>query len=917
MSDPSGSERVLLRLAGKLVRLFPGAFRREYAREVMETLRQRTSEVGRQSFPRRMLFWIREYRALLSLALRMRFNPPEDFNRPRQGRVRRYTRWNMLKNLPLDFRRTVRGLARRPAFAAVAILTLALGIGANTAIFSLIDQVMLRSLPYPDAERLMLTYFYDLDDPQITSQATPADYLDWREQVGASAQMAAYYPGRRDLYAEGGEPESIQTVLALGDLLGVLGVPPAHGRAWLPDEGVQVAVPSTAGEPDGRPGVVVLSDSLSRRLFGHPQAALQQEVRLSGRPYTVIGVMPPGFRYPWPDVEAWLPVQLTPEAAANRTEYLFRALIRLPRKEGVRERLQAELDALAARLRQEHPVSNSGRGIRLIPLQERMVVGVRDSLVTLWLAVGLVLLVACVNLANLMLVRNMGRGREMAVRKALGAGRLQTLWQSLLESLTISLAGGAAGAVLAWLTLDALKSLAPEGMPRLEQAAIDQRVLLFSLGLSLAAGVFFGILPALRMSRQDPASALQKGSRGASGGRSASRFQRGLVAVEVALSVVLLIAAGLTLRSFIQVIQQDPGYDPEGLLAVSIYAPDYRYPEPAQVLGYFDRVVEGAGALPGVESASYSSVLPLSEGGNSAWIHVREKPIPQGQSPDFVHYRIIGPDLFRTLKIPLRRGRVFEDSDRAGSSPTALINEAFVDRYLNQDDDPLSLHLTIGPKGMLPWMRIVGVVGNVRNNGLAQPPGPAVFLLRSQLDLPWRSAELIVRAAPGTRDSTAAQVRDLLHQIDPQIPAYRIRDVEQDIAQSEGLRRSVVQLLGGFALLALILAGVGLFGVVSFTVGRRVPEIGIRMALGAAPSRIGGWVLRNGLVPVVIGLVLGLAASFPLTDLLSNQLYGVRPGDPMTLSAVALGLLLVAALACWQPARRATRTDPVRALRAE
>ncbi|HSR68208.1 MAG TPA: ABC transporter permease [Acidobacteriota bacterium] len=907
MRDLSGGRKALPSPARWIVGLFPSAFRREYSREVVETLRQRAGEMQDASLPRRAMFWVRECRALLALALQLRFN------RPRQGRVRPQTRWNMLKTLPADLKRTLRGLARRPSFSAVAVVTLALGMGANTVIFSLVDQIVLRPLPYPDSDRLSLVYYYELDDPQNTTVATPADHADWRQMAGSSTPMAGYYFSGRDLYAEGGEAESIDVVLAVGDLLGLLGVPPAHGRAWQPGEGTQQAI---VGSSDERPGVAVLSDALSRRLFGDPRKAVGKEVGLSGQLHTVIGVMPPGFYFPTPEIEAWLPVQLTPQSWANRTEYLLRTLLRLPDRGGSRQRLQAEFDALAARLRQEHPQSNSDFGIRLVPLQEQLVGEVKDSLMMLWAAVGLVLLVACVNLANLMLVRNMGRSREMAVRKALGAGRMQTLWQSLLESLFVALGGGAAGAVLALLSLDAVKSLAPSGLPRLDQVAIDPRVLLFSFALSLAAGVLFGIIPALRIARLDPAGALQQGGRGLAGGRSASRFQRGLVVAEVALSVVLLIAAGLSLRSFLEVMRESPGYDSQGLLAVRVYAPSYRYPERSDVDAFFRRLVEGGQALPGVESVSHSSVLPLSGGGNSAWLRIKEKPIAESQTPDFVRFRIVGHDLFRTLRMPLLQGRALQESDGLDSPPVVVVNQALVDRYLS-DLDPLNVHISLGPSGGMPWSRVVGVVGNVRNEALDQPPRPAVFRLRQQIEWPWRWSQLIVRSDPATVDSTISQLRDLLRRIDPQLPVDRIRRVEQDIAHSEGLRRAIMQLLTAFALLALVLSGVGLFGVVSFTVGRRIPEIGIRMALGAAPSRIGGWVLRNGLIPVLTGLVLGLAASFPVSNLLSNQLYGVQAGDPLTLSAVALGLLLVAALACWHPARRATRTDPVQALRAE
>ncbi|HSR51058.1 MAG TPA: ABC transporter permease [Acidobacteriota bacterium] len=900
-------------LARRLVGLFPVEFRREYGREVLRTLDARAREVRERPPHRRLLFWTREYRSLLLQALKLHLKSP------RQGRLRRQirpTRWNMLRSLPVDLKRTFRGLSKRPGFTALAVITLALGIGANTAIFSLVDQVMLRSLPFPDAERLMMVWFHELDDIESINTATPADFAAWRDQVSGYEAISAYYYSSHDLHAEGSEPESIRGIAAWGDLLGVLGVEPAYGRSWTPEEGRQVSI-ANDDRADDRPGVIVLSDTLAARLYGSPREAVGEELRLSGRLHTVLGVMPPGFYFPSPQIEAWMPVQLTPRSAADHTQYLFRVLLRLPDSAGARQRLQSAYDELAQRLQEEYPAANGNAGIRLMPLQDVLVSDVRDSLVLLWMAVAAVLLVACVNLANLMLVRNMGRTREMAVRKALGAGRWQTLWQSLLESLTLAASGGAAGVLLAWLGLDAVKALAPSGMPRLEEVAIDQRVLLFSLGLSLAAGVVFGILPALRISRQDPASALA-GGRTTSGGRSASRFQRGLVVAEVALSVVLLIAAGLTLRSFQQVVQQHPGYEPEGLLAVTLSVLSYRYPERTHVNSFFQRVIEETRALPGVASASYSSVLPLSGGRNSAWLQIRERPHAEGQTPPSIYYRVAGRDLFKTLKIPLKRGRTFQSEDRPESPPVAVVNEAFFERYLAEyDHDPLSTHISLGPVGLMPWTRVVGIVGDVRNQGLDQDTRPAVFLLREQLAWDWRHAQLIVRSAPGTLDSTRAQLRDMLQRIDPQIPVYRIRTVEQDIARSLDLRRSVVLLLTSFAILALVLSAVGLFGVVSFTVGRRVPEIGIRMALGAAPSRIRRWVLRNGLAPVLIGLVLGLAASSLLRDLLSTQLYGVTLGDPLTLSAVTLGLLLVAALACWHPARRATRTDPVQALRTE
>jgi putative ABC transport system permease protein len=798
-----------------------------------------------------------------------------------------------MRTLLQDLRFGMRTLLKRPGFTVVAVLTLALGIGANTAIFSVVNGVLLRALPYPAGERLMTARsnmsLPDLDD--VLAQAKSF------ERAGAMTTQALDYAG-------GGEPVQVEAGFVTHELFDVLGAKPVVGRALTSGDNVK-----------GGERVAVLSQGFWQRQLGGAGIS-RMTVTLSGQTYAVVGVLPASFTSPYGTPDVWIPLRVgNPLAADIRGVHFLRTFFRL--KEGVTpEQAQAEMNVVAARLGEAYPDENKGRTIRLLSLHEYTVGNVRSALLILFGAVGLVLLIACANFASLLLARAAARRQEVAVRVALGAARLRIVRQLLTESVLLSLAGGVVGLVLALWGVDVLRSAGPESLPRLQDVGVDWRVLAFTLGVSLLTGLVFGLAPAWSGSRVDLHDALKEGGRGASGPASGGRLRGALVATELALALVLLIGAGLLVKGFWLLRSVEPGFDPRHLLTMRIELPEARYKEIPKQTEFRRRVLEEINSLPGTQAAMVSE-LPLAGSSLTHNFAIEGREVAVGDEPE-LNSRSIGGDYFRVMHIPLRAGRDLSPQDTAGAPLVGVVNESFAREYF-PNASPVGARVRwVRMEGAPQWITIVGVAGDVKHFGLDQPEGSAIYTPYAQSQQVWkRWMYLAVRGDAVDPSALVGAVKARVWSVDSQIPLTKVLTMEEVAAVSVASRRFQTALLGVFALVALLLAAVGIYGLISYTVGRRTHEIGVRMALGARRRDIFGLVVRQGLMLAAIGLVAGLAGAFALTRLLAGIVYGVSPTDPATYAALSLFLLLVALLACLVPARRATKVDPMVALRYE
>ena len=806
-----------------------------------------------------------------------------------------------------DLKYGLRVLARRPGFTLVAALTLALGIGATTAIFSVVNAVLLRPLPFADPDRLVVA-LHDGANP-----VSPADFADWRDQSQVLSDLTAVEiwgpylagPDRR---------EQMGAVRATAGLFDMLGTAPLLGRTF------------QAGED--RPGaapVVVLSHGLWQRRFGGDTGIVGQRLALDGVSYEVIGVMPPEFQFPlfWAmKAEMWGPLALADRTGARASRSL-RVFGRL--KPGVTlGQAQAEMGAIARRLAEAYPRTNAGLGVTVLPLHQKVVGGVRPLLLVLLGAVGCVLLISCVNVANLLLVRASGRNREMAVRQALGASRLRLARQMLTESLLLSGLGGAAGLALAfWATQALTANLPAETLPRQQAIGLDGRALAFTTLMALLTGLVFGLAPALQAGRADLNSGLKEGGRDAAGGGRARRVRSLLVVAEVALALVLLIGAGLMIRSFAQLQRVDPGFDPSNLLTMTVSVTGSQHAEGPRRAAFFGELLDRVRALPGAESASAINHLPL---GGDVWgtrftIEGRPAPAP-GEVPGAT-FRVTRPDYFRVMRIPLRAGRDFTEQDDERAPGVAIVNETLA-RLHWPGEDALGRRIKLGsPEADGRWLTVVGIAKDVKQAEWAaaaraelyQPYLQAAEYLRrpaphvSYLTLVVRAAGDPMRLAPAVEREVRA--------LDKDAPVAEVATMESVIARKMWQPRLSMFLLGSFAALAVALAAVGIYGVMSYAVAQRTHELGLRMALGAEPRRVLRLVLAQGLKLALAGVGLGLLSAYALTRVMGSLLYGVSATDPVTFAGVAVLLALVALLACYVPALRATRVDPLVALRHE
>jgi putative ABC transport system permease protein len=795
-----------------------------------------------------------------------------------------------------DLRFGLRMLLKHKGITTIAILTLSLGVGANTAIFSIVNAVLLRPLPFAEPERLLWFGGWAGNDKE--QGVTPADFLDYREQCQSFTQIAASVSdGIAMNLSGGGEPERLKGGMVTANYLDVFGLKPALGRTFIAEEGLE-----------GNERVVVLSYALWQRRFGADPAILNQTITLDNRKVTVIGVMPPQFQYP-SGVEIWQPFSFPASMQSpfrSREFHFLRPVARL--KPGVtRAQAQAEVETIARRLQSLYPKTNANQSLFLTPLQERLVGNIRLTLLTLLGAVGCVSLIACANVANLLLARASARGREIALRSALGASRGRVVRQLLTESLALAALGGLGGMLLAKWGVKMLVALSADHLPRADEVRINATVLGFTLTVALLTGLLFGLAPALQSARLDLTEALKEGGRGAGSGTRRHRTLNLLVVGEVALAMVLLIGAGLFINSFVRLQQVSSGFDEKNLLTARIDIPN-PYAQPEKKQQFFEQLQQRVAALPGVEAVGMVTELPLANQSANFKFKIEGRPEPApGQDPD-ADIRNVNHDYFRAMRIPLLKGRRFTEADVSGNAKVVLISDELSRLYF-AGEDPLGQRLLMGWKESY---EIIGVVGDVRHRGLESGLRQTIYFPSLRIGY----ANLVIRT---TNDpvSLAAAVRREVAAIDPNQPVANIKTMERWVSESVAQPRFRTLLLGLFSGAALLLAMVGIYGVMSYAVSQRVHEFGVRMALGARAGDVLRLVIGQGVKLALFGVAIGLAAAFMLTHLIKDLLFGVRATDPLTLGTIALLLTGVALVACYLPARRATKVDPMVALRHE
>ena len=792
-----------------------------------------------------------------------------------------------------DLRYGIRGLLKRPAFTAVAVLTLGLGIGVNSAIFSVINAVLLKPLPYQDPARLIT----------LRSNQSAPDLLD----VEAQSKTFSSFGGmvlQPLAYTAGAEPIQLQIGQVTGGFFGTLGVQPERGR-YITHEDDKV----------GGPYVVVLGHELWIKQFNRDEQILGKVIPLSGKMYTVIGVMPASFESPRVSSEAWTPVHVSNPVAANfRGVHFLRTYGRLA--PGVTlEQAKAEMAVIDQNLAAQYPADNKNRTTILFALHERIVGDSRQSLFILFAAVSFVLLIACANFANLLLARAAEREREFIIRGALGAGRWRLVRQLLTESVLVSLAGGAVAVVLAIWGTDLLVSFKPDNLPRLSEIGVDSRVLLFTLGVSLLTGLIFGLLPAWTASRGGVGEALKEGGRSSTAGGARQRLRSAFVVGELAVALVLLVGAGLLIKTFWKLRSVEPGFDPNHMLTMRVELPETRYENVPEQTRFRKQVLAGMNSLPGVKAAMVSEVPLSGDSLDHDFVIVGRPPIAPGDEPSLESRSVLG-DYFNVMRIPLRQGRDFAAQDFDDNSPlVGLANDSLVHQYF-QNEDPIGKQIRWARDPENHPITIVGVVGDVKHFGLDLPEQPALYTPYTQINSWKRWMSFAVRTE-GDSGPMAQAIKKEIWKVDSQLPVTRVETMDEVAASSFAARRFNMSLLSLFAALALLLAAIGIYGVMSYAVTQRTQEIGIRMALGASTLDVLSLIIRNGLLLVVIGVVLGLGGALALTRLMATLLFGVTPTDALTMAVVSLVLVGVALLACFIPARRASKVDPLVALRYE
>jgi putative ABC transport system permease protein len=792
-------------------------------------------------------------------------------------------------------------LRKTPAFTLTAVVLLALGIGATTAIFSVVNAVLLRPLPFRDPEGLVLVWEYAVKRDRQRNVVGPYNFLRWRERARSFESLSCFTPWPANLSGEG-EPERVAIGYVSSDFFATLGVTAARGRVFAPEDGVP-----------GNSDVVVLGDGLWKRRFGSDAEIVGKSVRVNGREKSVVGVLPPDIEFPSQQaggaVQIWEPMAFTDEHRAARGRYML-VMGRLAPRVTVAQ-ADEEMKRIAAELEKENPDFNAGWSTNVFPLQPDLVRDVRGAILVLFAAVCAILLISCANVGSLLLTRAVARDRELSVRAALGAHRLRILRQLLLESLLLAGIGGLFGLALAEAFLRLLRSILPAEIPAFVAIGLDSQVLFFTIAISAATSLVFGLVPALQVSRRDLVEPLKEGARGGSSAPR-QRLKNGLVVAETALAVVLLVVTGLLIRSFFTLSRVNPGFDPAGVTAIQINLAGPRYEEDDAQRAFFRDAIARLSELPAVERVGAISWLPLAGGGSATSFRVTDKPDPPPGEDRVADVRIVEGDLFRAMGIPLLAGRAFDERDRTDSTPSVIVNETLA-RNVWPGEDPVGKTVLMSWGDEIP-AQVVGVVGDVRLVQLDTVPRGTLYWPQSQL--PNGFMAILVRGRDGRAPATA-DLRARIASLDPELPLSSIREMEDVVAGSLGRPRLTLSLMSVFGAVALLLAAVGIYGVVSFSVGQRAREFGLRMALGASSSDIGRLVLRQGLKLALLGVALGIASALAASRLVASLLYEIGPRDPWTVAGIALVLVAVALFASFVPARRATRVDPYAALRME
>ncbi|HEY2963920.1 MAG TPA: ABC transporter permease [Pyrinomonadaceae bacterium] len=800
-----------------------------------------------------------------------------------------------------DIRYAIRNLLKRPAFTLIAALTLALGIGANSAIFSSVDALLLKPLPFPEIDRVVAIWDKEPSRGYVHNEVAMANYLDWRAQNHSFDQLALYRWWSVNLTGIN-TPERVQGFLVTGNFFDVIGVKPFMGRNFTDEE----------NQP-GKDRVAIITHGLWQRRFGGDSDILNKTITTNGIVCSIVGVMPEGFNFP-NNAVIYGPLEISPQLARNRQYHAFYVIGRL--KPGVSiQSAQADTDNITARLEKQYPETNTGVGATVFPIVADTV---RKYDTGVWVAMGavaFVLLIACANVANLMLARASGRQKEIALRAALGASRWRIIRQLLTESMIVALLGGALGVLIAVWGIDALRAANPGDAARFapgwNQLGINLQVLAFTMVLSIFSGLVFGLAPAWQVSKPNLNDALKEGSRQSSGRSHGLRSS--LVVFEVALSLVLLVCAGLFFRSFLTLFKTDPGFDPDNMLTMNLIVPSVKYKEESQVAAFYADLAQRMKARPGVESAAAVNYLPLGGSNSSDAYFIEGVPEPPPGQENIGRYRVCTPDYFSTMRIPIVKGRAFTEQDKAGAPPVVIVNETLARKHWPGQDAIGKRIRLYGPRDKAPWMEIVGVSKDVKHE-LTLEVTPEYYLPHAQD--PWNSMVLVARTTVEPT-SLAAAIREDVWAIDKDQPVFDVRTMREVRSISVGLQTFSSTMTGIFAGVALLLASIGIYGVMAFVVTQRTQEIGIRMALGARRVDVLKLVLATGMKLAVIGLVIGLVAAWGVTRFFASLLVGVQPTDLLTFSVVSLCLLAAALLACYVPARRATKVDPLAALRYE
>jgi putative ABC transport system permease protein len=804
-----------------------------------------------------------------------------------------------MQNFLADLRYGLRRLLKNPGFAIVAVVALGLGIGANTAIFSLVDRVLIRPMPYADPDRLV-TLWEDasyINFPRNTPAV--ANFEDWKKQNQVFTDLAGSRDRAGSLTGDG-LPETLLGGAVTINLFQVLGVQPVLGRAFTED--------------DDRPGenVIILSYGLWQSRYGGDPGVIGRSILVNDAKTTIIGVMPPGFTLPKRKTQFLSPAQFTPQMLNNRATHLLSVVARL--KPGITlARAQSEMTLIASRLARQYPETNRQLGAVVVPLKEQIVGNAGTALLVLLAAAGCVLLIACANVANLLLAKSAAREREMAIRTAMGAARGRLIIQMMTESVLLAIAGGLLGLLLARLSMRILVALIPIGLPGASELSIDGRLLAFTLGVSLLTGIVFGIAPALATTSPDVSERLKEGGRAGVGGKR-RRFRDALVVAEVALALILLVSAGLLLQTLRNLHAIDAGFNPENILTMSTRLPSPKYADPSKRLAYFDAVVQKVRGLPGVAGAGFTSNLPFTSQGYTSGFSIEGRPFAPGTSQNAL-YREVTNDYLQTLRVRLLEGRLFGNDDRANSLPVVIINETFKKQYW-PNESPLGKRVQTSGDNT-PFQTIIGVVADVRERGLELDMKPAVYLPVAQLPFGWNNPHQLAIRTSMDPHAIAKAAREAIWAVDRDQPIADVRTMDDIVDLEVANHEQQTALLATFAALALVLASLGIYGVLSYAVTQRTREIGVRVALGASIGDVTRMVVGHGIALTVLGIIIGTGVALAVTRSMTKLLVGIKAADPAIYVAVAALLSIVALVACYVPAARAARVDPTVALREE